>query len=163
MEETTLSPYQRLFLSRAETLKEEGCHREHNEYSWNEFRLIKQPETLKEFLISSSRRMEESLRIIWIREGAFVCLGRRGELPQAYEDIGFLLTLETDSCHHDLFIHSSTLEEAISGLDFLAGLQDDHCKEMTLQYIAAYVMDNLQSALSQMISWRKLFDKMKVE
>jgi hypothetical protein len=139
MEDTTISPEQRAFLTPVETLKE-ICLDEHHEYSWNEFRLNKQPETLKDFVDLSSKEDGEidKNRIIWVREGAFVCLGDMWGLPQAYQNSRFELSLKSLPQNHTLDItldiQSSTLEEAIACLDFLVGLQDTYYEWMQLRY-----------------------------
>jgi hypothetical protein len=66
MEETAaLSPSQRLFLSRVETLKA-CCLEEFEEYRWHEFRLHKWPESLKAFVDLFVKQDGESFGLLTI-------------------------------------------------------------------------------------------------
>jgi hypothetical protein len=133
MEETSLSPAPSAFLTPFETLKER-CLEEHNEYRVNEFRLVKQPGSLKDFVDLSSKENGEidRNRILWVGD-AFVNFGNGTErLPQAYQECRFRLTVKSDSRSLRLDIHSSTLEEAIACLDFLVGIEDTYYEEMEL-------------------------------
>jgi hypothetical protein len=139
MEETPRPSTQRLaFLSPVEKLKER-CLEEFNEYSLKEYRLQEEPESLKAFidLFFLENGEKEKDCIIWLTEHAFVRLSVC-RLPGVYRDRQTRLelsrsNLRTPRSHtHYLGIHSSTLEEAVSGLDLLAGLQDTYFTGMRL-------------------------------
>jgi hypothetical protein len=135
--EETLSTSQRLFLSPVDRLKD-LCREEHNEYPHNEFCLKKQPDSLKAFVdLSLKKNGRRSDRILWVRDGAFVRMGGVEGLPKVYRQWRLKLMLKDSRDYKHLYIHSSTLEEAISCLDFLLGLQDDRYKEIRLDYNAS--------------------------
>jgi hypothetical protein len=136
MEETPRPSNQRLaFLSPVEKLKD-LCLEEFNEYTLKEYRLKKEPESLKAFVdlfFFANGKKEENL-IIWITDHAFV---RRAGCrhPGVYRDKRMRLCLYSSNHATDyLNIHSSTLEEAISCLDLLAGLKDTHFQGMQLSH-----------------------------
>jgi hypothetical protein len=106
-----------------ERLKEQRCLEVNNKFNWHELRLKDQPDSLKAFgrLFFKGNVNKDYVRIIWVRDVS--CLEGNMELPQAYQQRSFDLRLISDSRHLRLCIHSSTLEEAISVLDFLAALQ----------------------------------------
>jgi hypothetical protein len=138
--EETLSTNQRLSLTLVGTLKER-CLEEHNVYPFeeNEFRLNKQPESLKAFAgLFLKENGGRSERIVWVREDGDAFIGLesvvRELLPQAYRQRRLEQTLKRGSRSRNLYIHSSTLEEAISCLDFLSALQDSHYEWMELGY-----------------------------
>jgi hypothetical protein len=113
-------------------------------FEGNEFRLNgREPASLKAFedlYLKGDSKSYHHNRIIWVREGVFVRLGVGSGLPRPYRQWRFVLHLinsDEDSQNQSLRIHSSTLEEALSGLDFLFGLQDDHYKEIRLDYYSA--------------------------
>jgi hypothetical protein len=136
MEETPRPSNQRLaFLSPAEKLKE-LCLEEFNEYTLKEYRLQEEPESLKAFvdLFFLENGEEEKDCIIWLTDDAFVRLSDF-RLPGVYRDERIRLRLYRSNPRdptHYLDIHSSTLEEAVSGLDLLAGLQDTHFQAICL-------------------------------
>jgi hypothetical protein len=100
-------------------------------------------------------------RSIWVRGGAFVRLERSiSGIPQAYRQRRFGVLVKSDSRVHDLYIRSSTLEEAITCLDFLAG-QDYYFKEMVLssrmvrlQFYISIVFGSRSRPCSVMLSTR---------
>jgi hypothetical protein len=130
----TQSTQQQPFLSPVETLKED-CLEEFNDYNLNEFRLHRQPESLTAFsniFFKKKGGTYDDNRIIWVKDDCFVCLRDVEKLPQVYRKQHFRLLLTRDWRYHSLSIHSSTLEEAISCLDFLVGLEDTYYEKMEL-------------------------------
>jgi hypothetical protein len=119
-----------------DTLKEQWIRENATEFQFNEDRLNGQPECLKTFVDQFLRRMEDTYygnRLIWTLKKSFVRVGfLLHELPGAYQNYLFELLLRSDSHEHSLFIHSSTLYEAMSCLDLLVGLHDDHFEKMEL-------------------------------
>jgi hypothetical protein len=137
MEETSLYPSQRaMFLLPLEILKERCL--EDNILACKLNRLDKHPETLKDFgdLFFKEDGKIDANRFIWLGEdaGAFVSL-IHGGLPRDFQECRFELKVKRDSRVLMLVIQSSTLEEAISCLDFIAGLQDDHYESMMLDFL----------------------------
>jgi hypothetical protein len=139
MEETRPSNQRLIFLSPVEKLKER-CLQEFNDYTLKEYRLKKETESLKAFVdlfLLANGKTEENC-IIWITEDSFVLLGNSSDssLPAVYRDRQLGLCLSHSNLLGEplqyLHIHSSTLEEAIPGLDLLAGLKDTHFKGMRL-------------------------------
>jgi hypothetical protein len=119
------------------TLKQLWLQEKTTEFPFNEFRLNGIPESLKTFV---DRFLEEDGgydddRLIWTSKNAFVCVGvLRPTLPGVYRNHRFELRLTSDSRYLPLYIHSTTLENAMSCLDLLVGLHDDNYDEMRLIY-----------------------------
>jgi hypothetical protein len=139
MEEAPRPSNQRLgFLSPVEKLKER-CLQEFNEYTLKEYRLQEEPESLKafvDFFFLKNDKKEEDC-IIWLTALAFVSLwsSSASSLPGLYQDKRIILCLSHSDRRrptHYLGIHSSTLEEAVSCLDLLAGLKATHFQYMRL-------------------------------
>jgi hypothetical protein len=95
----TPSTIQRRALLPVETLKER-CLQEYSKYTWNEFRLDIQPDSLTafgSFFLEEDGEDDENL-IIWIDGETFVTVeGREDNLPQAYRQAQFRLWLTGDS------------------------------------------------------------------
>jgi hypothetical protein len=116
------------------------CLEQFKKYKIQELRLKGGTESLKDFvdLCFLENGKYDRYLIVWITDNAFVRLGLHCDLPTPYRDRRFSLKLwATDdniNPDHELSIHSSTTEEAIAALDFLAGLQDSYFKKMELRY-----------------------------
>jgi hypothetical protein len=92
-------------------------------FSFNEYRLNEIPESLKAFvdqLLKEDGRYDKD-RFIWTSDNSFVRVGsnRHDDLPGVYRNNRFALRLTSGSHDLYLYIHSTTLEDAISCLDFL--------------------------------------------
>jgi hypothetical protein len=119
-----------------DTLKELWFREKTIECPFLEYRLKRLPESLKAFVdlfLKENGRCYDYNRLIWSSKKSFVRVGYgwRHDFPGAYRNHGFKVRLERDSRHLALFIHSSTREDAMSCLDLLVGLHDDHFREMT--------------------------------
>jgi hypothetical protein len=119
-----------------DTLKELWLREKTIECPFLEYRLKGLPESLKAFVdlfLKENGRCYDYNRLIWTSKKSFVRVGYgwRHDFPGAYRNHGFKVRLERDSRHLALFIHSSTREDAMSCLDLLVGLHDDHFREMT--------------------------------
>jgi hypothetical protein len=94
-----------------------------------------QPESLKafvdQFLKEDGRRYNCNL-LIWTSENSFVRVDnqRIEGFPGACTNRKFFLRLTSSSHILSLCIHSSNFEDAMSCIDFLVGLRDDHYKQM---------------------------------
>jgi hypothetical protein len=124
-------------LTDTSTLQQLWLREKSREFPFHEYRLNGIPETLKTFvdqLLKEDGRYDRN-RLIWTSENTFVYVGydwRRRELPGVYQNSRFELRLTSASHDLWLFIHSTTLEDAIACLDFLVGLHDDKYDEMRL-------------------------------
>jgi hypothetical protein len=119
------------------TLKQLWLQEKTTEFPFNEFRLNGKPESLKTFVDQFLK--EDGVinfdRLIWTSKNSFVRVSvwkLRHELPGVYQNHRFRLCLETDSRIFSLNIYSTTPEDAMSCLDFLVGLHDDHFRKMEL-------------------------------
>jgi hypothetical protein len=109
-------------------------------FPFNEFRLYGLPDSLKTFvdLDTSCWNMEDTnkARLIWTSENSFVLIGHAswGSIlgPLGYRKFLFELRLPSGSHTISICIYSSQIENAMSCLDFLVGLQDDHFDTMEL-------------------------------
>jgi hypothetical protein len=106
-----------------------------------EVRLNGQPETFKELVEHFKKDHGEfdAYMIIWITDGAFVRLGRAtsvgARIPRDYREERFTLCLYGLSLQYcNLKIHSKTLDEARSCLEFLFGLPDSQFGLLELCY-----------------------------
>jgi hypothetical protein len=106
-----------------------------------EYRLKKETDSLKAVvdLFFLENGEEEKNCIIWLTEHAFVRLGSSSASSLPYfrlhssdERISLRLSRGMSNPNHYLEIHAPTLEEEISCLDLLAGLQDTYFKGMRL-------------------------------
>jgi hypothetical protein len=109
-------------------------------FQWKEYRLHGKPKSLKEFLdlfLLENGKYDENLAI-WIPDrDAFVCIKRvqRAFLPRAYREGEFKVTLSSDNHRYQsLSVFSSTVEQAMSCLEFLFGLHDSHFEGLDLSY-----------------------------
>jgi hypothetical protein len=145
-ERPAVSPH----LTPADTLRQQ-CRQEESEsdFAFVEYRLKQegQPESLMAFVdfffLENDTYNED--RIIWITENSFVRLTggrwRNFRLPGTNHRLCFHLCLKRDSQHdHNVWIYSTTREEAISCLDFLLGLNDDYFNTMEIRYFDPLVI-----------------------
>jgi hypothetical protein len=118
------------------TLKELWFQERTTEFPFNEFRLNGIPESLKTFVnefLKEDGTYDQQKLLIWTSENSFVHVGYHFHgLPGVYRDYRFRLVLTSGSNNPHFYIHSTTLKDAMSCLDFLAGLHDDHFDEMSL-------------------------------
>jgi hypothetical protein len=95
-----------------------------------EYRLIRQPESLEAFVSLFS-----TFRLVWISDNTFVVRdSQRDKLPEIYRNQWFEVMLDHGRRHRSLMIYSSTLDGAITCVDFLVGLPDTHYEEFKLAY-----------------------------
>jgi hypothetical protein len=136
-------PEQQTALLPVDTLKQ-LCLEKFYQYKIQEFRLQGGTQSLKAFLdfcFLENGKYDKN-RIVWITENAFIRLGGYIVLPgdYRYQRFGLKLWATDDDMHivhspdYELYIHSSTTEEAIAALDLLAGLQDSYFKKTKLRY-----------------------------
>jgi hypothetical protein len=120
-------------LTPTDNLKQLWLQEETPGFPCNEYRLNGIPESLKAFtdqFLKENGRGYDYNRLIWTSKNSFVRLGFH-RLPGVYRVYRFELRLtRSGSYDRSLFIHSSTLEEAMSSFDFLVGLHDDHFEKM---------------------------------
>jgi hypothetical protein len=107
------------------------------EFSFHKYRLNGIPESLKTFVDQFLKEdgTYDYDRLIWTSGNCCVRVGtnwRRHELPGAYRDYRLKLRLTSGSRCLPFYIHSTTLENAMSCLEFLVGLHDDHFEKMEL-------------------------------
>jgi hypothetical protein len=106
------------------------------EFPFNEYRLNGKPESLKafveQFLLGNGRTYNKNL-LVWTSKHSFVT-NTTNFLPGSYRyrNHGIKLWLESGSAHSAHSIHSSTREDAMSCLDLLVGLHDDHYEKIGL-------------------------------
>jgi hypothetical protein len=122
------------------TLKQLWLREKRRESPFNEYRLNGIPESLKTFVDQFLKEygVIVSDRLIWTSENSFVRVGGdwpRDYLPGVYQNYRFGLRLNSGSQNHWLYIHSTTLENAMSCLNFLVGLHDDHYERMILTHL----------------------------
>jgi hypothetical protein len=123
------------------TLKQLWSRETTAEFRFNEYRLNRQPESLKGFTDQFLKEdgFVDHNRLIWTSKNSFVRVGedwRRHELPGCgvYQDHRFQLWLTSGSHCLPINIHSTTLEGAMSCLELLVGLHDDHFEKMVLSH-----------------------------
>jgi hypothetical protein len=134
----------RLSMSPVHTLKElclgEMTEEEMKRYpSFNEYRLVRQPENLITFvnLFLKADRRYDGDRLVWTSEHAFVCRWDTvyHNFPGAYRFQRFGLELSDSNGHHHFLIHSTSIEETIRCVDFLLSLEDTHFQEIEFDSI----------------------------
>jgi hypothetical protein len=122
-----------LWLREKTTFKQKWIRKKRRDFPFSEYRLNGMPQSLKtfvdHFLLANGR--SEKDRLIWTSKNAFVTMSIRHKLPGAYQYIKFEVGLTSGSHDHYLFIHSSTVEDAMSCFDFLIGLNDAYFEVMT--------------------------------
>jgi hypothetical protein len=102
---------------------------------FNEYQLNGKPESLKAFVDQFLKKdgTYDGDRLIWTSKNSCVrARFFRHKLPGVYQNHRFYLELKSGSRYPYLFIHSSSLEDAMSCLDLLVGLHDDHYEEIGL-------------------------------
>jgi hypothetical protein len=116
------------------------------EFPFNEYRLDGIPESLNTFVDEFLKEdgTYDYDRLIWTSKKSFVRVGEyrrrvdgnryRARLPMTYRNYRFGLRLTSGSRCLPLYIHSTTLEDAMACLEFLVGLHDDHFEKMELCY-----------------------------
>jgi hypothetical protein len=120
------------------TFKEIWLHDNATEFTFNEYRLNGIPESLEAFVDQFLKENGgyDKVRLIWTSENSFVCVGvdrlDLDGLPLVYQKHGFLLELTSGSKSIPLHIYSRTREDAMSSLDLLVGLHDDHFEKLEL-------------------------------
>jgi hypothetical protein len=128
------------------TFKQLWLRESRTEFPFHEFRLNGIPESLKAFadqFLKEDGTYDDD-RLIWTSENSFVRVGEdwnRRHLPGVYGKCRFALRLTSDSHNLPLSIHSTTLENAMSCLELLVGLHDDHFEQMKLCYRGEYEED----------------------
>jgi hypothetical protein len=121
------------------TLKQLWLQESTTEFTFNEYHLNRIPESLKTFvdlfLLENERYKHDKDRFIWTSNNSFVRVGsnRHDDLPGVYRNNRFALRL-TSGDDLSLYIHSTTLEDAMACLELLVGLHDDHFEQMELAY-----------------------------
>jgi hypothetical protein len=130
-------------LTDTSTLKQLWLQETSTTFSFNEYRLNGIPESLKTFI--NQFLLEDGgynySHLIWTSKNSCVRVGYdvRHEFPGVYRDYQFGLRLtRSDSRYPSLYIHSTTLEDAIACLELLVGLHDDHFEQMVLYYLDEY-------------------------
>jgi hypothetical protein len=110
------------------TLKQLWLQERTSEFPFKEYRLNGTPESLKTFvdlfLLENETYRHDKNRFIWTSENCLVSVGSwwLGGLPGDYKKRRFALVFTIPF----LYIHSSTVEDALSCLELLFGLHDDH-------------------------------------
>jgi hypothetical protein len=131
-------PVKPLNLTPTDTIRTQWIRDKGTEFQFDEYRLNGRPDSLKsfvvEFLMFSGRYDYDKDLLIWTSENSFARVGGYccHGFPRAYENHRFELELTSGSHCHSLYIHSTTLEDAMSCFDFLVGLHDDHFDKMEL-------------------------------
>jgi hypothetical protein len=122
------------------TLKQLWLWESTAEFPFNEYRLNGIPESFKTFVDQFLKEdgVIDSDRLIWTSDDSFVRVGEdwgpRGELPGVYRNYWFELRLTSASHDLPLSIYSTTLENAMSCLELLVGIYDNHYERMRLYY-----------------------------
>jgi hypothetical protein len=117
------------------TLKKLWLREKTTVFRFNEFQLNGIPESLKTFVDQFLKEdgLIDSDRLVWTSENSFARVGYAcgRDLPGVYQNHEFGLMLISGSRCLPICIHSTTLDDAMSCIDFLTGLHDDHYKMMT--------------------------------
>jgi hypothetical protein len=125
------------------TLKQQWMIRKKRRaFPLHEYLLNEIPESFKTFVelfLKEDGRGYDHNRLIWTSKKSFVRAGdeesQDTHLPLVYPSHRFQLGLESDS-HDDveLYIHSSTIEDAMACLGLLVGIHDDHFDDLRLTH-----------------------------
>jgi hypothetical protein len=125
-------------LSPTDTLKQQWIRDNATEFQFNEYRLNGIPESLKTFVDQFLKEdgRHDNDRLIWTSKNSCVHVGYHFHgLPGVYQNYRFELRLTSGSHTLPLRIHSTALENAMSCLELLVGLHDDHFEKMTLAHL----------------------------